>query len=404
MPGGGGTYFVASLNCTPAKPVGVQFPITMRPPDFVTRLSSEATRSGRGANMAPKIEITRSKEPSGNSSFSASPSWKRAFTPSASARRRACSTRLAAMSTPITSAPRRAAGMAELPVPHATSSTFVPGRMPSEPTKSSSICSTVRAMTPKSPAIQVARRRALRASMSDCVVLIGTPRVVLWCVHEFRPNRPATLTPARSKSLQESRRRSPEHRKAAHDAATVDAQTRDVEPGRGGLASLVQAVPGPHLVAGAPDARRHQAAHALAAQVEQIERDDRRLRQGIAQRHSAARGRGPRRAKLDARAARRRHARRARVHDAPDLARVVGEAHALPAIPQRAIAADHPVAHFVEAGSPIGRVGLSRLRRGEGPRGARSLQAAQEPVVVLVEEVVADVRGGKVRARGRAAW
>ena len=55
---------------------GIQFPITIRPPGRVTRTISFATSFGRGANIAPKIETTRSKLSSARSSrFVASPPW-----------------------------------------------------------------------------------------------------------------------------------------------------------------------------------------------------------------------------------------------------------------------------------------------------------------------------------------
>src|SRR5438034_11076269 len=41
---------------------GIQLPITIRPPGFVTRTNSLATSKGLGANMAPKTERVRSKE------------------------------------------------------------------------------------------------------------------------------------------------------------------------------------------------------------------------------------------------------------------------------------------------------------------------------------------------------
>ena len=56
---------------------GIQFPITIRPPGFVTRTISLATSNGLGANIAPKMLTTRSKLSSSSSVRSvASPSWK----------------------------------------------------------------------------------------------------------------------------------------------------------------------------------------------------------------------------------------------------------------------------------------------------------------------------------------
>ena len=63
MPSGGGTCFPVVRNIFPTNPRGVQFAIAIIPPDFVTRNNSRATKSGRGANIAPKVEITTSKAP-----------------------------------------------------------------------------------------------------------------------------------------------------------------------------------------------------------------------------------------------------------------------------------------------------------------------------------------------------
>ena len=136
-------------------------------------MSSAATRSGRGANIAPKTLMTRSNAASGKPSCSASPSRNSAVTPACCARSRACSIRFGAISTPITAAPARAAGIAVLPVPQATSSRRVPGMRLSRATNSSSAASAYRAMTPKSPAIQVSRIFAFKATMSGAVVPMG---------------------------------------------------------------------------------------------------------------------------------------------------------------------------------------------------------------------------------------
>src|ERR1700719_4375686 len=42
--------------------LGIQLPITMRPPGLVTRTISLATSKGLGANMAPNTETVRSNE------------------------------------------------------------------------------------------------------------------------------------------------------------------------------------------------------------------------------------------------------------------------------------------------------------------------------------------------------
>ena len=48
------------LNICPIKPSGVQLAMAMVPPGVHTRRSSLATRSGRGANIAPIEDITTS--------------------------------------------------------------------------------------------------------------------------------------------------------------------------------------------------------------------------------------------------------------------------------------------------------------------------------------------------------
>ena len=97
------------VNICPMNPSGVQLAMAMVPPGTHTRSSSFATRSGRGANMAPIRLVTTSKLASSNGSASASASSKRAFRPSARARARARSTKFPAMSTPVTSTPSLAA-------------------------------------------------------------------------------------------------------------------------------------------------------------------------------------------------------------------------------------------------------------------------------------------------------
>jgi hypothetical protein len=63
----------------------------IRPPGRQTRSSSAAVRSWSGANIAPQVDRTTSKEASEKGRSSASPSWKVAYSPSAWARWRACS-------------------------------------------------------------------------------------------------------------------------------------------------------------------------------------------------------------------------------------------------------------------------------------------------------------------------
>ena len=65
----------------------------IRPPGRHTRSSSLAVRSWSGANMAPQVDRTTSKEPSGKGRSSASASWKVTSSPSAVARWRARSSR-----------------------------------------------------------------------------------------------------------------------------------------------------------------------------------------------------------------------------------------------------------------------------------------------------------------------
>src|SRR3990167_4729945 len=63
--GGGGEKAELIFNsCDPNEvgSFGIQFPITMRPPGFVTRTISLATSKGLGANMAPNTERVKSNE------------------------------------------------------------------------------------------------------------------------------------------------------------------------------------------------------------------------------------------------------------------------------------------------------------------------------------------------------
>ena len=81
------------------------------------------------------------------------------------------------MSTPVTMQPRRASGMAVLPVPQAMSSTRAPAGMLRAAMKSSAPAETVLATTPKSPAIQVERMLDLICSMVGAGVLMARPRL-----------------------------------------------------------------------------------------------------------------------------------------------------------------------------------------------------------------------------------
>src|SRR5437588_9146954 len=63
--GGGGMndeLIFSSCDTNEVGSFGIQLPITMRPPDFVTRTISLATSKGLGANMAPNTETVRSNE------------------------------------------------------------------------------------------------------------------------------------------------------------------------------------------------------------------------------------------------------------------------------------------------------------------------------------------------------
>ena len=61
--GGGVNAELIFSNCdTNVGSFGIQLPITMRPPGFVTRTISLATSKGLGANMAPNTEMVRSNE------------------------------------------------------------------------------------------------------------------------------------------------------------------------------------------------------------------------------------------------------------------------------------------------------------------------------------------------------
>src|SRR5437867_6846019 len=165
--GGGGEYaaLVLRICATSVGSFGIQLPITMRPPGRVTRTISFATSKGLGANMAPKMLTTRSNMSSASPlRLHASPSWKRRFVrPCSCARRFPASTRLRAMSTPNTSAPRRAAGSAVVPSPQPRSSTLSPGFTPRLSTTASPLSRMLCAMRVKSPFSQSALFRFMRA-------------------------------------------------------------------------------------------------------------------------------------------------------------------------------------------------------------------------------------------------
>src|SRR5215216_4317866 len=132
--------------------------MTIRPPGRVTRTISLATSNGLGANIAPKMLTTRSKLSSPSPLRSdASPSWNRQFArPSSPARAFPAATRLAAMSTPRTSAPTSAPGMAVVPSPQPRSRTESPLLISSVFTSSSPLSRIACAMRVKSPFSQSA--------------------------------------------------------------------------------------------------------------------------------------------------------------------------------------------------------------------------------------------------------
>src|ERR1700724_246760 len=57
-----GTILAVTCNDFPTKPSGVQFAMAINPPGLHTLTNSAATRSGRGANMAPNMVSTTSNE------------------------------------------------------------------------------------------------------------------------------------------------------------------------------------------------------------------------------------------------------------------------------------------------------------------------------------------------------
>src|SRR4029453_2771110 len=63
--GGGVNNELIFSNCdTNVGSFGIQLPITMRPPGFVTGTISLGTSKGLGANIEPNTEMVISKEPS----------------------------------------------------------------------------------------------------------------------------------------------------------------------------------------------------------------------------------------------------------------------------------------------------------------------------------------------------
>ena len=158
--GGGGRNAPASLNSSPGKPSLTQVVMAIRPPGRQTRTSSAAAAQWSGANIAPKVEITRSKLASSNGRSWASASIQATSTPASAARRRACSNSSGVTSQPTTFAPRCAAGIATFPpVPVPTSTRSMPGSIPTRSRTRAPTGSTNRAKLSQSPAAQVARVR-----------------------------------------------------------------------------------------------------------------------------------------------------------------------------------------------------------------------------------------------------
>ena len=118
----------------PAKLSGAQLAIPTVPPVRATRNNSAAAAAGRGANIAPKHETTRSNAPAAKGSASASASIH--CTPRPCVRARPISTIRGVRSDAVTTAPRCAAAIAALPVPAPTSSRRSPARVPTAVTRS----------------------------------------------------------------------------------------------------------------------------------------------------------------------------------------------------------------------------------------------------------------------------
>ncbi len=104
-----------------APPPGHQAANSARPRGRRTRNDSAIARRASGAKMTPNTETARSNVASANGRASASPTVKVAVTPASAARPRATSISRGATSTPLTTAPPRAASSAALPVPQAMS-------------------------------------------------------------------------------------------------------------------------------------------------------------------------------------------------------------------------------------------------------------------------------------------
>ena len=150
----------------PASPVVSQVVKPTLPPGLQTRSSSCAAWRWCGANMWPNVESTRSKLASANGSASASPTTHSTSTSASAARRRAASNHASVMSAPTTSAPRCAAGMATLlPEPVPTSSTRMPGSIPTRSRRRGPTEAMWFATASQSPADHTARFRSWSSLM-----------------------------------------------------------------------------------------------------------------------------------------------------------------------------------------------------------------------------------------------
>jgi hypothetical protein len=136
-PGGTGTRASARSFHAFAQPPPAHAVIATLPRD--TRAISRAAAAWSGAKIAAITETTTSKLSSGNSRCSAFPTRRSSSMPPLAARLVAFSTCSGVRSTPVTTAPRRAASMAVFPSPVPTSSTVSPSPMPSASTVSTEI-------------------------------------------------------------------------------------------------------------------------------------------------------------------------------------------------------------------------------------------------------------------------
>jgi hypothetical protein len=150
------------------------------PPGLVTRNISSAASWLVGANIAPKTESTRSKEPSSKGRSAASPSTHSISTPASLARARPASKSSGVMSEPVTFAPRSAARIATLPEPVPMSSTSWPSATPTRSTSASATGWIVSATVGQSPEDQTAlwplRKSSLNAINNLPVCRLSTSR------------------------------------------------------------------------------------------------------------------------------------------------------------------------------------------------------------------------------------